>query len=120
MIPNKPDHPFVYWATLSFCADLLEAGVRPYTYERGFLHAKTIVIDGKIASVGSANFDMRSFRLNFETNVILYDEHIAREMRDIFLRELSLCTELTLERYRARGLVVRIKEPFARLLFPLI
>jgi cardiolipin synthase len=120
MIPNKPDHPFVYWATLSFCADLIEAGVRTYTYEKGFLHAKMIVIDGKIASVGSANFDIRSFRLNFETNLLLYDDRLAGQMRNTFLQELSHCKEVTLQRYRARDLIVRIKEPFARLLFPLI
>jgi cardiolipin synthase len=120
MIPNKPDHPFVFWATLSFCADLMDAGVRTYMYEWGFLHAKMIVVDGKTASVGSANFDMRSFRLNFETNLLLYDDHLARKMRDTFLQELSHCSELTWEQYHSRGLVVRIKEPFARLLFPLI
>ena len=52
MIPNKPDHPFVYWATLSYCGDLLLAGAEVYVYQNGFLHAKTIVVDGKIASVG--------------------------------------------------------------------
>jgi cardiolipin synthase len=120
MIPDKPDHPFVYWATLSFCADLMEAGVRTFTYKQGFLHAKMIVVDGKIASVGSANFDMRSFRLNFETNLLLYDDRHASHMRDIFFQDLSFCEELTPERYGTRGLMVRIKEPFARLLFPLI
>ncbi len=120
MIPDKPDHPFVYWATLSFCADLLDAGVRTYRYQQGFLHAKMIVIDGKAASVGSANFDMRSFRLNFETNLILYDDRIAEEIKKNFLQELSHCEELTPERYQKRGLLVRLKEPFARLLFPLI
>ncbi|MDD1679709.1 MAG: cardiolipin synthase [Methanomicrobiales archaeon] len=120
MIPDKPDHPFVYWATLSFCADLLETGVRTYVYEQGFLHAKMIVVDGKVASVGSANFDIRSFRLNFETNLIVYDQRLAAEMKASFLQDLSLCTELTPERYRGRGLMVRLKEPFARLLFPLI
>lgn len=120
MIPSKPDHPFVYWATQSFCADLLEAGVRTYLYNRGFLHAKTIVIDGKIGSVGSANFDTRSFRLNFETNVIIYDALFAEGMKGAFERDLSSCTELTQEIYDRRSLIVRIKEPFARLLFPLV
>ncbi|HNW80405.1 MAG TPA: cardiolipin synthase [Methanoregulaceae archaeon] len=73
MIPCKPDHPFVYWSTLSFIGELLEAGVRAYTYDNGFIHAKTIVVDGVAASVGSANFDVRSFRLNFEANAFFYD-----------------------------------------------
>ncbi len=120
MIPDKPDHPFVFWATLSFCADLIEAGVRTYTYRPGFLHAKMIVVDGMAASVGSANFDIRSFRLNFETNLILYDAPLSQKIREIFLKELASCSELTQDRYNARSLTVRIKEPFARLLFPLI
>jgi len=120
MIPNKPDHPFVYWATQSFCADLMESGVRIFLYEQGFLHAKTIVVDGKIGSIGSANFDIRSFRLNFETNVIVYDTRVAAEMKDIFLQDLFRCSELTPARYGARDLIVRIKEPFARLVSPLV
>src|SRR5699024_1423694 len=80
MIPNKPDHPFVYWATLSHIGDLLEVGAEVYIYQKGFLHAKTIVVDGKIASVGTANIDVRSFRLNFEVNAFLYnrsEEHTS-------------------------------------------
>src|SRR5699024_6899566 len=63
MIPNKPDHIFVYWATLSYIGKLLNEGAEVYLYQNGFLHAKTIVVDGKISSVGTANIDVRSFRL---------------------------------------------------------
>src|SRR5699024_6158040 len=77
MIPNKPDHPFVYWATLSYIGDLLNAGAEVYIYQKGFLHAKTIIVDGKIASVGTANIDVRSFRLNFEVNAFLYDKGLS-------------------------------------------
>lgn len=48
MIPNKPDHPFVYWATMSYVGDLLNAGAEVYIYQNGFLHAKTIIVDGKL------------------------------------------------------------------------
>ncbi|HPV85461.1 MAG TPA: cardiolipin synthase, partial [Sedimentibacter sp.] len=73
MIPCKPDHPFVYWATYWYCGGLLKYGVKVYIYEYGFLHAKTLVIDGTVASVGTANFDVRSFKLNFECNAVIYD-----------------------------------------------
>ncbi|MFQ5552966.1 MAG: phospholipase D-like domain-containing protein, partial [Thermoplasmata archaeon] len=78
-----------------------------------------MVVDGKVGSVGSANMDMRSFRLNFETNVVVYDEGFGGEMKDAFLRDLSHSTEITAEDYAKRGFVVRFKEPFSRLFFPL-
>src|SRR5690625_638724 len=80
MIPNKPDHPFVYWATFSHIGDMLRAGAEAYIYQNGFLHAKTIVVDGKVSSVGTANIDVRSFRLNFEVNAFLYDKEIAEDL----------------------------------------
>lgn len=78
MIPNKPDHAFVYWATLSYIGDLLKAGASVYIYDNGFIHAKTIVVDDETASVGTANIDVRSFRLNFEVNAFIYDVTIAK------------------------------------------
>ncbi|MDX1534020.1 MAG: cardiolipin synthase, partial [Thermoplasmata archaeon] len=120
MIPDKPDHPFVFWASQSFCADLLADGVRSYRYSNGFIHAKTMVVDGKVGSVGSANIGMRSFRLNFETNVVVYDETVAGAMRAAFLDDLAVSSELTPEEYAKRGFVVRFKEPFSRLFFPLV
>ncbi|MDR1572428.1 MAG: cardiolipin synthase, partial [Clostridiales Family XIII bacterium] len=73
MIPHMPDHMFVYWATYSYVGQLINVGARAFVYDAGFLHAKTMAVDGEVASVGSANFDIRSFRLNFETNAFIYD-----------------------------------------------
>ncbi|KLK88624.1 phospholipase D [Methanoculleus sediminis] len=119
MIPCKPDHPFVYWATLSFIGDLLDAGVRAYTYDGGFLHAKTIVVDGKAGSVGSANWDVRSFRLNFEANAFFYDAGVGADLVRAFEEDLAICTEITPETYLARPLGVRVKESVSRLFSPL-
>ena len=119
MIPCKPDHPFVYWASLSFIGDLLDAGVRAYTYDDGFLHAKTIVVDGKAGSVGSANWDVRSFRLNFEANAFFYDAAVGAELARAFEEDLVVSTEITLESYRARPRRVRMKESVSRLFSPL-
>ncbi len=67
MIPSKPDHPFVYWASYSYAGELLKFGAKIYTYgQNAFLHAKTIVIDDSICSIGTANMDIRSFELNFK------------------------------------------------------
>ncbi|MCJ2540326.1 MAG: cardiolipin synthase [Candidatus Thermoplasmatota archaeon] len=77
MFPCKPDHMGIYWASYSMIGQLLGSGVKAFTYDNGFIHAKTIVVDGMVSSVGSANWDNRSFRLNFETNGILYDKEFA-------------------------------------------
>lgn len=89
MIPNKPDHAFVYWATLSYIGELLKAGATVYIYDNGFIHAKTIVVDDEIASVGTANIDVRSFRLNFEVNAFIYDITIAKNW---FLHLKKICS----------------------------
>ena len=119
MIPCKPDPPFVYWASLSFIGDILDAGVRAYTYDDGFLHAKTIVVDRKAGSVGSANWDVRSFRLNFEANAFFYDAAVGAELARAFEEDLTVSTEITLENYRARPRRVRMKESVSRLFSPL-
>lgn len=120
MIPNKPDHLFVYWATYSFIGDLLHAGVKAYIYNNGFLHAKTIVVDEKISSVGSANFDIRSFKLNFEVNAFIYDVSASQKLYKAFLKDLDYCEELTLEKYKKRSNIIKFKESISRLLTPLL
>ncbi|MDD1658392.1 MAG: cardiolipin synthase [Methanomicrobiales archaeon] len=120
MIPSKPDHLFVYWASHSYIEELLDSGVRAYTYENGFLHAKTIVIDGLAASVGSANWDNRSFKLNFETNAVIYDEHVAGELKQAYLNDLSHCTELTPEWYASRSRFFRVRSSLSRLFSPIL
>lgn len=120
MIPNKPDHPFVYWATYSYVGELLEAGAKIYVYQPGFLHAKTIVVDGKIASVGTANIDVRSFRLNFEVNAFLYSEKIARKLVSEYHKDIANSNELTWDVYKQRSLWIRFKESVARLIAPIL
>lgn len=120
MIPNKPDHAFVYWATYSFIGDLLNAGVKAYIYNKGFLHAKTIVVDRNISSVGTANFDIRSFKLNFEVNAFIYDANISQTLHTAFERDLSFCEELTLDKYLDRSSLIKFKESISRLLTPVL
>lgn len=120
MIPNKPDHPFVFWASLSYMNELLQAGARCFTYEKGFLHAKTIVIDEKICSVGTANFDIRSFKLNFEVNAFIYDEEIAKKIVTSFQADITHSKELTREIYDQRGTIIKFKESISRLLSPML
>ena len=120
MIPCKPDHPFVYWATYSNIGELLRSGARCYIYNNGFLHSKGITVDGKVSSYGTANMDIRSFALNFEVNAVIYNSDITEKFDKIFEEDLKYCTELTLEDYEKRSLFIRFKEQFSRLLSPLM
>jgi cardiolipin synthase len=116
MFPNKPDHPMVYWASYSYVAELLDAGVRAFTYENGIIHAKTVTVDDVVSSIGTANWDIRSFRLNFETNAVVFDPEFSAQQRKHFEDDLKVSTEVTMERYQKRSLMVRIKEGLSRLL----
>ena len=120
MIPNKPDHVFVYWATLSNVGELLDEGAEIYLYQNGFLHAKTIVVDGKISSVGTANIDVRSFRLNFEVNAFIYDVDIAQKLVTVFQEDIKLSTQMTKSLYARRSLGIKFKESVSRLLSPIL
>lgn len=116
MIPSIRDHIMVYWATYYYCGLLLQAGVKVYIYDNGFLHAKTISVDKEVCSVGSANFDIRSFRLNFETNAFIYDSNVTAEMDSFYDEDLEHCRELTLEMYEQRSAWIKFKEGIAKLL----
>ncbi|WAI02510.1 cardiolipin synthase [Methanogenium organophilum] len=115
MVPCKPDHPFVYWAGFSYLWELMESGVRVYTYDDGFIHAKTVTVDGIAASVGSANWDIRSFSLNFEANAFLYRGGVPATLKQIFADDIASCTEVTPEMYGQRTHLMRFKESFSRL-----
>lgn len=120
MIPCKPDHPFVYWATYSYVGDMVMAGAKCYTYENGFLHSKGLVVDDEVFCYGTANMDIRSFSLNFEVNAVVYDADKAREMTALFDRDLEYCVQITREAYASRSLKTRCKEQMCRLLSPLL
>lgn len=120
MIPNKPDHIFVYWATTYYAGELLKAGAKVYIYDNGFIHSKMIVVDAEVSSIGTANIDVRSFKLNFEVNAFIYDEEIAKLLTDIFAKDLEVSRELTLEIYANRSKKIRIKESLSRLLSPIL
>lgn len=119
MLPGRPESWFIYWASSTYIEELLKDGVKCFTYEPGFLHAKTMVVDERIATVGSANIDMRSFKLNFESNAILFDSATAGRLAAIFRNDLQRCKELSLAVHQRRSLFTRFMESVARLLSPL-
>jgi len=118
LVPKDGDSKVVNIATQSFFDDLLKAGVKIYLYEKGFVHAKSFVVDGKLASVGTANLDMRSFDLNFEVSALIYDKQIAKEVRDSFYRDLNDSIQVNPERWKNRGKINQISEKIVRLISP--
>lgn len=120
MIPCKPDHPFVYWATYSYLGEMIEAGARCYTYDNGFLHAKCMCVDGLVTCMGTANMDIRSFSLNFEVNAVIYSARTTERLMDAFENDIAKSTLVTRKKYEQRDFIIRIKEQFCRLLSPVL
>lgn len=120
IVPDTPDHFFMAWALSASIGELLSSGVKFYRYKPGFIHAKTIVSDGSICSVGTANLDIRSFRLNFEVNAIIYDKEIAKEHELIFLADQRDCYRVDQSRYDERKRLLKIEEAIIRLMFPIL
>lgn len=119
MLPGMPDKKYVYYTTMSYMGELLDAGVKVYLYP-GFIHSKTLTVDGRISTIGSTNIDIRSFRLLFELNAFMYSPEIGEECREIFEADRKVCKELTMEAYKKRGVITIIKEGFFRLFSPIM
>jgi cardiolipin synthase A/B len=113
LVPAVSDHPLVRHAGRRQFGRLLEAGIEIYEYTAALLHAKTIVIDGVWATVGSTNLDHRSFRLNDELNVVAYDAGFAAQLEKVFREDLRYARKMDLEAWRNRGVKGRILEFFA-------
>ncbi|CAK1251323.1 Phosphatidylserine/phosphatidylglycerophosphate/cardiolipin synthase (Cls) [Fructobacillus tropaeoli] len=120
MVPCMPDHAFVYRATQYYAAQLAKYGIKIYYYQNGFLHAKTMVVDDHLASVGSANLDFRSFKLNFEVNAFLYDSDLAHYLAHVFKQDLTVSSEQTVTSFAQQGRWLVFKQYVARLLAPIL
>jgi cardiolipin synthase len=119
IIPNKPDHFFVYWASRDNIEGLLEAGVKIYTYEKGFIHAKILIVDGLAASAGTANLDNRSFGTNYEVNAFIYGEKVIKRLEEDFVMDLGDSKEVSYEEHLKRGVMDKTKEALGRLVSPI-
>ncbi|MDR0420878.1 MAG: cardiolipin synthase [Prevotellaceae bacterium] len=121
ILPGKSDSKIVYWATLAYVQDLLEAGVKVYLYsKRAFNHAKTISIDGEFSSIGSVNMDNRSFEYNFEITAIVYDKSIAASLENQFRYDCSKSSQVTLKMWNRRSFWKNLACSIARLFSPLL
>lgn len=120
IFPSFPDHNVVYYASLSYLEELLELGCKVYLYEKGFIHSKMILVDEEIASVGTANMDIRSFMINFEVNAFIYDEPTISRLYEIFEADIKDSKELLYSDFKARPIVQKIAESAARLFSPIL
>jgi len=94
LIPEKPDHLLVYFAASSYFEDVMQTGVRFFRYEEGFLHEKVMLIDDDTATVGTANFDNRSFRLNFEITAVVKDREFSSKVEAMFADDFTHSNEM--------------------------
>ncbi|MBP1933615.1 cardiolipin synthase [Ammoniphilus resinae] len=120
VVPAVPDHMVVFWASRSYYTELLEAGVKIYTYHKGFIHAKIMIVDGEISTLGTANFDIRSFQYNFEVSSVVYDTDVAERLEGDFSQDMVDSSELSLKTFSRRPLLDKLKESVARLMSPLL
>jgi cardiolipin synthase len=119
VVPRRCDGHLVQWAGESYFEDLLSMGVRVYRYRGGLLHAKTLTIDRALTLVGSSNFDIRSFALNFEVNVVIYGDNDLG-MRRLQEAYLANSDELTLEEWQEQPGWKQVRRNICRLLSPLL
>lgn len=120
IIPGKSDAYITQASSHSYIKEILEAGVKVYFYNNGFLHSKLMVCDNTLTSIGSANMDFRSFEDNFEVSCFIYDTDVAKNMRQVFLNDIKHSNQLSLENWKKRKRINKIGESLARLFSPLL
>ncbi len=120
LIPANPDHLLVYLAAFSYFDDAGRTGVKFFRYTDGFLHEKVMLIDDGVATIGTANFDNRSFRLNFEITAVIADEAFAAEVERMFEADFAKSKLLGEGEYSNRSFWFRLSVRLARLTSPLL
>jgi cardiolipin synthase len=121
LFPGRYDHILAWYASRTYLSELIKNGVRIYFYDpNSFIHAKTIIVDGKIATVGTANMDIRSFDLNYEINAVIYDEETAEELEDIFFDDLKKSKRIKDDYFDNQPLNIKMFEAFSRIFSALL
>lgn len=118
LVPGVSDSRMVNAAARSYYTELLQHRVRIFTYEKGFVHAKSMIIDDNLAVVGSANMDYRSFDLNFEVNAMLFGKKIAGQLQTAFNYDLQQSSEINANEWLNRPRYIHLWEKLVRLLSP--
>ncbi|TDR20756.1 cardiolipin synthase [Marinicella litoralis] len=120
LVPRQSDSWVVNKASQSYYFELLQTGIEFYQYTKGFVHVKTMVVDGFLSIMGTANFDERSFELNFEVNVLIYDNDFAEQLRKSFTQDMNDSTQLDYKTWKKRSAFKIFTEKVARLISPIL
>lgn len=120
LLQGKPDHQLPYLASASYFEELLEAGVQIYRYQKGILHSKVLIIDQQVSIVGSANFDIRSFQIDFELSALIYSSKIAKRLNSDFQKDLQESVHIQYAEFSQRSLWLKMKEANASIFSPLL
>ena len=120
ILPEKTDIKTAYFASQTYLKGLLQSGVEIYYYTKGMMHSKTMIIDGTVCTVGSTNFDQRSFSLNAEVNAFIIDETIAGRLKNHFEEDLKDCYKLQLEELINRPWYLKVACSISRLIAPVL
>ena len=120
IIPDEPDGPVVAMANWSFTKELISCGVKVYRYQGGFMHQKVLLMDDQLAGVGTANFDNRSFRLNFEITLLVHDLFYAREVEAMLEKDLGRSRQVSLEEFASKPAWFTFGMAVARLFSPVL
>lgn len=120
LAPNGPGINAPYHAALTYAANMAEAGAKIYFYHGAYFHVKTISVDSMICSIGSTNMDIRSFAINYELNLIVYDRQTTQKLDKMFCDDLAHCTEFDVVAYKHSNLLWRTRDSIMRLFSPLL
>ena len=120
LVSEHSDSKLVDWTVRSYFDSFLKSGIRIYLFPHGFLHSKILVSDDDVASIGTANIDVRSFEHNYEVNAMLYDKRIAEVLRENFIKDCKESVEIKAEVYYKRPMIHKLKEGLARIFAPLL
>lgn len=120
IVPERVDSKLVALASSAYYQDLLDVGVRIRLYRGGLLHAKTVTIDGTIAMLGTVNMDRRSFGINFELSLFVYDRAVCKRLREVQARYMADSKSLTESGWERRPRGMRLLEHAVQLLSPLL
>jgi cardiolipin synthase len=120
IIPEKSDSPIPLWCSFSYVEELLEAGVKVYFYNTGFIHSKYIIVDDVFSTVGTTNLDFRSLETNFEVNAFIYDEAFTSRLTQIFRNDMKNSREVKLRDWRQRPWHFKLRESFAHSVSPML
>ena len=120
MVTGVPDKKMPYWIAETYFAELIEAGVKIFRYKAGFLHSKNVIVDEKISTIGTCNFDMRSFEINYEVNSVFYNEEISKELKAQFIKDLEVCEKFDEARLKKVTFMKRLRNSVFKLISPIM